>query len=512
MDSRGLAYAQTAHTLAQAEQYPKGIADSLVSQCEYIFSDFARALTLASEALTLFEQLRDRTGQGRALYSLCAAHWFADDFVQSIAVGRRGQKLAQEIGDQELEGDILNNLGLAYKRSGNYELAHAVYANALTLFRAIGDGAREGKVLTNIALAYAEQGNYDHALQYAREYERRGENHPRVKGYIFLVLGQIYAGKKEFDQALRYLHQAVDFASQHAEHEQLAEVALQTLGQVYIARQEPALAIAHLQQGLVVAEGIKSNLYVYRFHELLSQVYESQGDWQRALWHYKQFHAVKEIVFNATNTGRRQALEIQHQTEMTRREAEIYHLRTVELEQEITERKRLQEELRQQATTDELTRVFNRRHYLQLADTELKRAMRFNRPLSVALIDLDHLKRINDNHGHAAGDQALVGLARIYQKNIRTIDVFARLGGDEFALLLPDTDNATALQVVRRVRLALDEQPPTLSGTPIALTFSAGVASRESETDSVDTLMAHADQALYHAKEMGRNCVVSLQE
>ncbi len=507
LDNRGQEYADTAYTLAQAEQYPQGIAESLVNQCQFMHSDFVRALSLGSRALALFEQLGDRTGQSRAFLTLCSAYWFADDFAQAIEMGRRAQKLAQETGDQLLEADALNNLGLAYKRSGNFELAITVYTESLARFRAAGEQLHAGKVLTNIALAYAAQGHYDRALFYAGEYERLGIDNPRINGYVSLVRGQVYAGTKDFDQALRYLHQAARYASEHTEHEQLSIVALQTIGQVYIERQEPDLAIAYLQQALTIADEIQSNLYVFRFHELLSQIYESQGDLDRALMHYKQFHAVKEKVFNDNNTRRRQWLEIQHQTEIARHEAEIYHLRNIELEQEITERKRLQEELHQQATTDELTKVFNRRHFLSLAHRELKRALRLNHPVSVALIDLDHFKKINDTYGHAAGDQALRELTKIHQENTRAIDVFARFGGDEFALLLPETDGATAQQVVERVRLALLAQPLNLSGTRVTITISAGIASLEGESDLLDTLIARADQALYRAKEAGRNGV-----
>jgi diguanylate cyclase (GGDEF)-like protein len=510
LDPRGLAYALQAYDLAQAEHNQKGMAESLVNQCEYIFSDFARVITLASQALAIFEQLEDRRGQSRAMYALCAAYWFADDFIQSIESGQRGLKLAQETGDRELEGDLLNNLGLAYKRSGNYELAFSVYAEALAIFHSTSNGLQEGKVLTNLALAYAEQGDYERALEYARQYEQAGEDHPRASGYILFVLGQIYTGRKAFEQALDYLQQAVHFAGEHAEHEQLAESALQTIGQVYIERQEPDQAIVYLQQGLAIAQAIQSNLYVYRFHELLSQVYENLGDLTQAIFHYKQFHAVKEKVFNDKNTGRRQVLETQHKTEIARREAEIYHLRTVELEQEITERKRLQEELRQQATTDELTQIFNRRHFLFLASIELKRAVRLNHPLSLVLIDLDYFKRINDTYGHIIGDQALLEFAQTFKGNIRTIDVFARFGGDEFALILPETESNQTVEVIERVQRALAEQRPKLGDTTITLSISAGISSLACETDSVDGLISRADQALYRAKAMGRNSVVVL--
>ena len=175
---------------------------------------------------------------------------------------------------------------------------------------------------------------------------------------------------------------------------------------------------------------------------------------------------------------------------------------------DITERKKLQEELRHQATTDELTRVSNRRHFMELAQSEIKRAVRFKRPPAIALIDIDHFKQVNDTFGHAAGDQALVALAKICKKHIREIDVFARFGGDEFILLLPETNQEQAFEVLERVRLALMAQPFDLNGKAVALTISSGIASLAADQVSIDTLLSQADQALYRAKEAGRNKVV----
>jgi diguanylate cyclase (GGDEF)-like protein/PAS domain S-box-containing protein len=172
-----------------------------------------------------------------------------------------------------------------------------------------------------------------------------------------------------------------------------------------------------------------------------------------------------------------------------------------------TERKKLQEELRQQATTDELTKVSNRRYFIELANSEIKRALRLRRPPSVALIDIDHFKQINDTYGHAVGDQALIRFAKICQMYIREIDVFARFGGDEFILLLPETNQEQAYEVLERIRLALMVQPLDLNGRQVALTISAGIASLSGDQDALDVLISQADQSLYRAKETGRNKV-----
>lgn len=175
---------------------------------------------------------------------------------------------------------------------------------------------------------------------------------------------------------------------------------------------------------------------------------------------------------------------------------------------DITERKRLEEQLHQQATTDELTGVTNRRRFIELAQAEMRRAIRLQRPLALALIDIDHFKQINDTHGHAAGDQALLMLAAVTQRNIRAIDVFARFGGDEFAVLMPETNREQACEVMDRVCMVLAAQPVDFGGVPFAITISSGVACLASGEESMDSLLKRADQALYAAKAAGRNRVM----
>lgn len=175
---------------------------------------------------------------------------------------------------------------------------------------------------------------------------------------------------------------------------------------------------------------------------------------------------------------------------------------------DITERKRLQKELRQQAITDDLTGISNRRHFIGLAQGELKRAVRSNRPLALALIDIDHFKHINDTHGHMAGDQVLEVFTKICQKTIRETDLFARFGGDEFVVLLPETNREQAHEIVERVRLALAAARIDLGGQSAPITLSAGIASLANTRESLDALLVQADQALYKAKEKGRNLVI----
>jgi diguanylate cyclase (GGDEF)-like protein len=169
------------------------------------------------------------------------------------------------------------------------------------------------------------------------------------------------------------------------------------------------------------------------------------------------------------------------------------------------ENAQLHEEVRRQATTDELTSLVNRRRFIEALATELDRTRMFDSPLSVVLADLDDFKRINDDYGHQGGDRALQSFGRLLREQVRDFDVAARLGGEEFAVLLPQTTAPAAAVVAARMLATLAESPiPVADTVEVRLTASFGIA--ESAPDqSTDELLRRADDALYAAKRAGKN-------
>jgi diguanylate cyclase (GGDEF)-like protein len=158
--------------------------------------------------------------------------------------------------------------------------------------------------------------------------------------------------------------------------------------------------------------------------------------------------------------------------------------------------------------------MFNRGHFLELSKREVGRALRYRRPLSLLMIDIDHFKRVNDNFGHDAGDKVLQNFAVIGRDQIRDVDIFGRLGGEEFAILLPDTGFSSAGEVAERLRQAVEEASVRVNDNIAKVTISIGVSTVSASIQNLDILMSSADKALYKAKWEGRNkvCYADISE
>ncbi len=174
---------------------------------------------------------------------------------------------------------------------------------------------------------------------------------------------------------------------------------------------------------------------------------------------------------------------------------------------DITERKTMEDALRQAATTDSLTGMASRSHFMERAEAELARARRHARPLSMVMLDVDHFKQINDRHGHATGDEVLRVLTQTCRATVRQQDIVGRLGGEEFGILMPETDRDRAYALAERLRVALAAlQITSVGGSLVTVTASFGISAWLPQ-DTLDGLLARADAGLYQSKRAGRNRV-----
>ena len=176
---------------------------------------------------------------------------------------------------------------------------------------------------------------------------------------------------------------------------------------------------------------------------------------------------------------------------------------TAEITQSFNQLLDMVDNLNVKASTDPLTGALNRYGFHELASVELQRALRYHRNLAMVIADVDHFKKINDSHGHATGDRVLIELTRLIRENMRGADIFARWGGEEFIIMTPETSAEAAAQLAEKLRLLFETF--RTEGLPV-FSVSFGVAGFV-KGDDLETLFAKADQALYRAKEAGRNRV-----
>lgn len=181
----------------------------------------------------------------------------------------------------------------------------------------------------------------------------------------------------------------------------------------------------------------------------------------------------------------------------------------LDLQEKINSGKVFQEQLRYLATHDELSGMANRRCFMTHAESEISRSRRHDHDLCVLLADLDHFKKVNDNHGHAAGDLVIKAFARLCEDTLRNHDLAARIGGEEFAFLLPQTDLDGGRILAERLSRALANTPVIINGEPLIVTASIGITVSSSKDRNAGDVLARADKALYQAKSEGRNRVVS---
>jgi diguanylate cyclase (GGDEF)-like protein len=174
---------------------------------------------------------------------------------------------------------------------------------------------------------------------------------------------------------------------------------------------------------------------------------------------------------------------------------------------DVTELKAIEAKLREAAMRDPLTGLFNRRHFYEVGARELERTRRYGRPLSLAMLDVDHFKEKNDRYGHGVGDEILVSLARVAATALRKTDVLARYGGEEFVVLFTETGIDEAARVTERLRAAVANALLVTSAGPVSITVSGGVVGCSAADTTLERLVERADRALYRAKDRGRDRV-----
>jgi PAS domain S-box-containing protein len=347
----GLALSQQAYELAGAwPGYQIGVIHSLRNLGYYHerLANYDQALLFLFQALSLLETSKDLPVQATILYIIGGVYWSRGDYEQALDYELKALTLSEAIGEQTCAARALNIIGLIHQSSGEVAKALTYFVKSLQIFQEINDLYGQGDTLNNIGDAYFDLGDYAEALSYSlkswRVHEETG--YLRDRGLVLISVGRAYLAMNEATQALVYFQQSLEASHQTGNRfNQL--LALVNLGHTYHRQRQPDPALTYLYEALVLAEETNSKMELCQCHQLLAEVYEQQANFKAALHHYKQFHALKERIFNEETDKKYKNLQVAYEAETALKEAKAQQQKNMQLEQEIAERRQVEEALRE---------------------------------------------------------------------------------------------------------------------------------------------------------------------
>ncbi len=419
----------------------------------------------------------------------------------------RALSLSRNLNEVRTEGEALNHLGRLYQLRGDMAKSFAHLEQALELTKENALGILEADIHLNLCSACRATGHHQRAIQSGlRSVEIFQKNgHRRGEARALNALGEAYLDAGDYQHAMEILQLTAEVTEKNKMELEFAR-ALRKIGILHDRQERSAWAIEYINRALEISREIKAHREQAECCRVLAEIYKKSGEYRLALENLESYYSYIQAAFDAESDRRLKTIEIIHQVETARKDAEIYQLRNVQLQQEIEERKKAQKALEHLATQDPLTGLANRRHFLDLARRAFIQARRYSRPLTAVMIDIDQFKHINDTFGHKTGDKVLSAVAAYMQEVLRKVDILGRFGGDEFVILLPETNRDGAMQLVERLRNCLAHRSEIIAGLALPVTLSIGIAAISEEPElTLDTLLQRADQAMYLAKQAGRN-------
>jgi len=495
------------------QPYLRGLADNLTLTGRVDQFNGTQALSAFLEALSLLEHMDHPHRLVDACNGISWVYFSMGDYANAQAHVERSIRVVEQINDARRLSQTLNTAGAILSETNEPERAiQYLERNIANLLKESGSNREKCVAYNNLAMTLVDQRKFTRAEEAALcgLEAIQTENLPITEGSVLDTLGQVYKSKGDLQQSISCFERAIGCFNSIEKLGLDLEPYLH-LGEVLMQKGDLDEAERCLLHALNVAQQLQVSRLEYLCHEKLSDLYEQRGDDRKALMYYRQFHTLKEKIFNQQSMQRMADLVSAHKMETALKDAEILKLRNTFLTQEIETEKRRYAELEHLATTDPLTGLFNRRHFQTLAQFEFVAANEKSLPLTVAMLDLDLFKNVNDQHGHAIGDQVLIQLAATLNSAIRREDLCCRYGGDEFVLLLPQLNLENGLAIANRVRTAIQDIRIIIGNRVIQTTVSAGVASMRPDDTSLDEIITRADQALLKAKAVGRNMVMAVR-
>ncbi len=474
-----------------AEAEPGDEFECLKTQtyCLDMLSKPEEALPNALKAYQLAQQIGDEYLIGSIQSLLGRIYWHIDDYATAMDYYLNALKLGQSKDHPDLEISLINGLGMVQFGLENYTESLGYFKACL---EKAGEDDTTGRADANNNIAYVLHmlGRDLEAVDYATAalslFTQIGSYVGKLHTYH--SLGAIHFALRNYEQAMTYLQEGLNLSRLNTS--QLLELTfVSEISRIHQIEGNLDQAEAELLLALQSAEKINSLTNISLINERLIGVYKEKQDYKSALEHFEAFHAAFKKIFNEKSDQRVKNLEILHQVESARKQAELF---------------------RELAGTDSLTNLVNRRQFLEIAEVAVQRVKNGQGQLAIIMLDIDHFKHVNDQYGHKAGDEVLIAVAASIKQSLRPGDVPGRYGGDEFIILVNGASSDQSFKIAERIRRAVAQHTIHIGQTIVELTISLGLVCMNPERlFPLDALINCADQALFDGKRQGRNSVVA---
>jgi diguanylate cyclase (GGDEF)-like protein len=459
-------------------------------------------------------------------------------YEQALEALTTAYDLSKTFDNEELSNNVLNSIANVYFNTGQLKQAHRYYTELVAIDETSGNKQSLAVSLFNLGHVnatlkeYAEaDANFQQSLALSRELADDSGT-----AFTLKAMGVNAQAQSNFDLAQSYLQEALLLFETIHDELQIAAVH-RHLGDIAQQQHKYKLAVSHYETALPALVSDTFNIMLLRTYRGLSTAYEKLHNYEKAYLSQRTYTQLLQQQLEQRNRETTQRLQVQFETQQFSDENKRLELLNQSQQQELQHRQALLQMqylviglaigiillvvilwwrsrihakyMQMLATIDSLTGLLNRRAILEFGTHEWQRAKRFNRPLCCLLFDIDHFKNINDSFGHASGDQVLRTISEDVKASLRKTDAFGRFGGEEFLLITTETDLQQAETLAERIRHEIE----TTKFTDISektVTVSIGIAILDTQ-ETLDELISHADEALYLAKNRGRNQAVTYQ-
>lgn len=529
----GRALAQEAERLARELHYPLGVGYARVTQgfITYWQGDAEHTLLQAQQLwLEYSEAIEDFRLRGAIQELHAAAYHRMGQVGNALAHALIALDLYERAGDKDGMGTVLNLIGICYGWLDDPVNATPYLEQALQLHQELKDDRRVVMMWGNLAWNYIRAGYVDLAYQATVECQSTYDHYlsvhhhppyPEFTVYLNLNWAWILEAIGEQERALTYVHagKAANF------HEDGALMApglqcglLRVEAMIYRRQGHFNAAVESASEGLALADKHHILREQSQLHGVLAKTYKQQGDYAAAFRHHEAFHAQDKELFSTRTAEQVAKLRTMLETQAARREAELLGEKRRELELLVQELKTLHAQVQDLSIRDSLTGLYNRRYLDEQLPKQVAHARLTHQPFSIIMADIDDFKQINDTYRHQTGDAVLRVLGGLLQSvlvgNNRTKSELtpfaARYGGEEFVLVLPNMDKVTARFHAETFRHVVESYPWDHLAPGLSVTVSGGVwgVANTGIYLHPEELLRRADDALYRAKQLGKNQVV----